>query len=128
MADTTPLPEPKSHVQLGRIVEGWARDPKSIPSDQTVLRAMVEEATGQLPARIKKISVVCEDLETLVIKIPPAEMLDAGRMQVSQAGAGGGGYPLRSEYEKQVNRSPLALPLENFFLFRVGEYSIQQCK
>lgn len=125
MPDTEPMVA-ASYQALGRLVETWANDPTRIPSEQDGLRKAIETTTGPLPERITTIKVVHEGADTLVVKVPPAEVFNQGKAEVQALGSAG--YPLRSEYADEVLQKDTRLSPLDFFYFRVGEYTINQCK
>ena len=115
---------PESYQMLGRLVETWATDPTLIPRDQATLRRTVETAVGKLPERIKYIMVMQEPMDGLMIVLPPSEMVVAGKASVQETSK----YPIPSEYSDLILEKPTALSPEDFFYFRVGEYSLNQCR
>jgi len=115
---------PESFQLLGRLIETWSLDPAQVPSEQSALRRSIESAVGPLPERIKSIRVIQATMDTMTIVLPPAPMVEAGKAAV----AAGDRYPLPSEYTDLVMNKSTALDAEDFFYFRVGEYSLNQCK
>lgn len=115
---------PESFQLLGRLIETWSLDPAQVPSEQGALRRSIESAVGPLPERIKTIRVIQATMDTMTIVLPPAPMVEAGKAAV----VAGERYPLPSEYTDVVMNKSTALDAEDFFYFRVGEYSLNQCK
>lgn len=116
------------HVSFGKLIALWASSPGAIPdqSDQQALREALMAASLHIPERIEKIEIIRGRMDTLHIVVPPAEMYSHGQAHAQELG--NAPYDLHQEYLKQAAGSDNRMSATDFYSFRIGEYTCNQCK
>jgi len=111
------------YQQLGKKMIEWAINPDTRPKDLKEFEDQTAGMIGPIPARIKGLQFVQSNLEILLIRLPPAEMVSESLDRTSSAS---GNYPFPPFYEEhfvaKMHQDQKAL-LE----FRVGDYTMAQC-
>lgn len=108
---------------LGKKFIAWAKDPDLRPK---TLAEFVQQTTGivdPLPPYIKALQFVQGDKEVLLVRLPPAELVEDTEKAFDGAPAN---YPLPTFYEDKFKhgRDP---GNQAFFEYRVGDYTIAHC-
>ena len=118
----------ENNVAFGQLIEHWSTNPEQIPeaSDQDAIRQALLAASLKIPDRIKTITIISEKMDTLHVVVPPREMYLRGH--AAAAALGSAPYALHPEYAKQVTDATNHLAATDFYYFRVGEYTVNQCK
>ncbi|HET6185119.1 MAG TPA: hypothetical protein VFA03_16200 [Acetobacteraceae bacterium] len=148
MPTPTSVPEKPDAVAIGdwdrwgRLVMTWATGVNHLADGQTYrpphslsdLRRQAELAGCQLtiPAKIKKLHVIQENDDTLVLTLPPKSMVDAYTTYLTELGsqAGGAVYPLPPFYGNSWGASYKMTTAQLLAMqaARVGEYTINNCQ
>jgi len=114
---------PGQHRELGKKMIEWALDPESRPK---TLEAFKEATRGIIeqpfPDWVKGLQFVQNNMDTLLIRLPAAEMVQAS---IDRTATATGSYPLPGFYEDHLVRG---LHSQREMLeFRVGDYTMAQC-
>ena len=114
-----------NYQALGQKMIQWAKDPTTRPRDliefETQLAGILQ---FPLPSYIKSLLIVQNTKDLLLIRLPPAELVDDTLTSVAQ----GGLYPLPSFYEDRLVRETADTKNNKaFFEFRVGDYTLAHC-
>ena len=133
----------KNFEMWGRLVKTWATGDDYVhdgnsyprPTDLAEFKRQVLQANCQMtiPDRLTKLDMVQGDDVTLVVRLPPAQMIVDSEHVLAELGsvAVGSPYPLPTFYrdawgiQQQVNLSASQLLL--FHNERIGEYTINNC-
>jgi hypothetical protein len=109
---------------LGQKMIKWATDRESRPE---TLPEFVREVDGiielPLPAWIKGLQFVQSNNETLLIRLPPKEVVEDSLERIA---AGTGRYPFPNFYEQFILEEG-EHDQQAIFEFRVGDYTIAHC-
>jgi len=110
--------------ELGVKFIEWSLDPSSRPPDD--MDKFKEQMDGiiqfPLPRYITKVKIIQADLDTLVIRLPPKELVEDTTTNLPPAGD----YPLPDFYaERLIDHQHL--DNREFFRFRIGDYTIANC-
>lgn len=109
------------YVGFGKKIAHWAKYPTSRPSTPEEMRNQCKDL-AHIPDRIKHFSMVESTLDTLVIKLPPKEMIE----EYEQIIPGLASYPTPAYYyQKFINGSSMSN--EEFLCSRIADYTIGQC-
>ncbi len=112
------------HRELGKKVIKLALEPDSRPKS---LAEFVQQTNGiiehPLPSYIKAVQFVQPNLEVLLIRLAPAEMIQDTLTRLETAT---GKYPMPKFYEEYITHGKHQNQKE-FFEHRVGDYSISNC-
>lgn len=140
-------------VGLGRLIASWALwafvkagpngqfdtsdcgtakhgiEPRQPPRS---LKELKEQIGGlaDVPSRIKGVQVIQANHETFVLRLPPAKMIRNTLIELSDKD-GKGDYPAPAFYVSLgLDLSQINTPAKkfNFFLSRVGDYTVAVCK
>ncbi len=131
----------ENHDVLGKLIKTWATgknyvDPTNkehypVPRDLAELKDQLKRAGAGavIPERITKLQIVMPDMQTLVLRIPPAELILDSEKELQS----GGSYRLPAFYSKDAfGGAPAHLPkgeaLLDFHAKRIGDYSIANCQ
>ena len=111
---------------FGDKVKAWARGAEPIPQTIDEFAAQLADADigVKIPASIKHVRFVQDDVETLVVKLPCKELLEQGEAAIAKAG---GDYPLPSFYERVFAAKPHVKDKQAFHAERIGDYAIATC-
>ena len=131
-------------MNWGKLVKTWAtgkdymQDGNAYPRPQNLdeFRAQVEMAgcDMDIPPRITKFQLIPGDAETLVVRLPPGEMIEdservidmlVGALRTSK-------YPLPKFYDKAWGKRQQQVSFKKedllcFHAMRIGEYTINNC-
>ena len=120
----------------GNLVKTWATgrnylaDGNSYPVPETVDQLLTQLALAQVgatvPTRFKSVHFLSADQETLVIRLPPKEMIEDSEAQF-EAGAV---YALPPFYKRVFNNTDPNIPDAEKLKFhaeRIGDYTIRTC-
>jgi hypothetical protein len=111
--------------ELGETIIEWALDPKKRPAD---LAAFVKDLVtnrgvlGPLPTYITSLKFVQAGKETLLIRLPPAELVQDTLTNIPQ----GGDYPLPPFYKQRLIDGQIT-DNRDFFAHRIGDYTVAHC-
>lgn len=109
---------------LGRLIIKWATDPASRPG---TLPDFLEATHGiieqPLPDSIKGLQFVQSNMEVLLIRLPPAELVEDTLNNIAR---GSGRYPLPDFYAEHILHGQ-HVNMKDLFEFRVGDYTIAHC-
>ena len=112
---------------LGQKMIEWAKDPASRPTTLASFKAMtsgmIDTSTSGWPAKITAVQVIQSSPEVLLIRLPSAEMVQAG---IDEASTPSGKYPLPTFYEEYISLGQHTSKLE-MLEYRIGDYSMGQC-
>lgn len=128
----------------GKLVKTWATGEDYVkngkgtyprPKDLNEFRAQVESAGCEMtiPDRIKTLSMIPGDTETLVVRLPPGEMVKDSEAAIDQLLKilRTSKYPLPSFYDMAWGTQPqVSFDEEGLLCFhasRLGEYTINNC-
>lgn len=119
--------EVRDHVELGKIVAGWALDPDSAPRDLESLRSALA-GVASIPDRYKKLELRQGDIDTLVIQVPPRELVEEGINRTTDPMADCR-YPLPNFYSDffRTNVSPVMTPFDTL-MARMGDSVMAECR
>lgn len=130
----------------GKLVKTWAtgqdyvKDGNKYPRPATLEELKQQAQTAkcdlQIPERITKLDMFQRDSDTLVVKLPPADMIKMFETQLQQLGsvAGGAEYPLPDFYDVFWSNYDEPAPkwdadtLLRIQTERIGEYTINNCQ
>ena len=79
----------------------------------------------QVPKRLKTIQFLQSNMETLLVRLPPSELVEASEARIAAMGAGDP-YPIPEFYERILNGT--LTDKTEIFRSRVGDYTIAHCK
>ncbi len=111
--------------ELGATIIEWALDPTKRPAN---LDAFVQDLVtnrgilGELPSYIKSVMFVQASKETLLIRLPPAELVRNTLDTIPQ----GGDYPLPPFYKQRLIDGQITDNVD-FFRHRIGDYTVAHC-
>jgi hypothetical protein len=110
---------------LGQKVIQWAQDQTSRPKDLAEFeRQLAGIIEFPLPSYIKSLLLVQNTKDLLLIRLPPADLVEDTLTTISQ----GGNYRLPGFYEDRlVAGTQETSDNRKFFDFRVGDYSLAHC-
>lgn len=127
----------------GKLVKTWATGEDYVknghkyplPKDLDEFRTQVENAGCEMtiPARIKTLSMIPGDAETLVVRLPPGEMVKESEEKIDQLLKilRTSKYPLPDFYDNAWGTQPqVSMNKEMLLCFhasRLGEYTINNC-
>lgn len=111
--------------ELGATIIEWSLDPTKRPAN---LEAFVKDLVtnrgilGELPTYIKSLMFVQAGKETLLIRLPPAELVKDTLANIPQ----GGDYPLPPFYKQRLIDGQIP-DNRDFFTHRIGDYTVAHC-
>ena len=109
------------YVGFGKLISDWATGAVPQPKDIDDMRNQCKDV-AHIPDRIKNLELVQSTLDTLVIKIPPKEMVEESQRIIP----GLASYPTPAYYyQKFINGSSMSN--EEFLYARIADYTIGQC-
>ncbi len=109
------------YVGFGKKIAQWAKDPNSRPKTVDEMKDQCKDL-AHIPDRVKNLDLVESTLDTLVIKLPPKEMIEESERIIP----GLSSYPTPSYYyQKFLNSS--SMTNEDFLYSRIADYTIGQC-
>ena len=111
-------------LAVGELIKEWTNGDKPLPDTHQGRIEQLRLAGMHIPEYIKHVDIVREPLDTIIIALPPKEMLQETEDEVADWDQ----YSIADEYERQINDRPGKLQPEKFLLFRVGEYSMSRCR
>ena len=111
------------HKAFGEMVVNWSLDPTSRPGTLDELKTQCEGVL-QIPDRITKLSYVDVDLQTFLVRVPNAEMVQESVDRFTNSPPAGG-YPAPGFYALIGARNQ---PPDLEILYsRIADYTIAQC-
>lgn len=109
------------YVGFGKLIADWATGDKPQPKDIDDMRKQCKDV-AHIPDRLKNLELVQSTLDTLVIKIPPKEMVEESKRIIPSLAS----YPTPAYYyQKFINGSSMSN--EEFLYARIADYTIGQC-
>ncbi len=130
------------YLNWGRLVKTWATgddhvgdgNPYPRPSNLEEFKRQTQQAKCGvvIPDGVTKLVIVQGDSDTLVLRLPSAEMIDATEQQIEglAANRSSAPYPLPDFYLEAWSSYQKAFDLDELLEFndrRVGEYTINNC-
>jgi hypothetical protein len=117
---------------LGRKFIEWTTSPETRPKDLTELAAQLDGIIGPLPDYIKSLMFVQATKDVLLIRLPPADLVEDTRTALSHGGVYGMPTNLKTFYTDLVHSNFYADQTKQAerqlsFEFRVGDYLIAHC-
>ncbi len=109
--------------ELGKKFIAWAKDADSRPKTLAEFVQQTQGVVDKLPSYIKALQFVQGDKEVLLVRLPPAELIEDSEESFK---SGKGAYELPSFYEEKLVQG-LHPDNRAFFEFRVGDYVIAHC-
>ncbi len=129
---------PVNYENWGKLVKTWATGEDYIqnghkyPVPKTLSEVKQQLAAANtgltLPARVRKLKVVVGRSDTLLLRLPPPDLVRASETRLAQQD-----YPLPPFYIDHFNGAvPMPLPDKEarmkFHAKRIGDYSIAHCQ
>jgi hypothetical protein len=129
-----------SYLRLGKLIKTWATgvsyftdDSPPISIDQLPVPRSLDDFKRQcalvraevvIPDSISGITFVAHSSDTMVIKLPPKERVEAKEGELSQPG---GSYPFPDFYKHFLNGDLTEAQKLQAHACRIGDYSISMC-
>ncbi len=125
-----------NYEQWGKLVKTWATGDDYVQNGKayerpTTLPRLIEQMNDAgvgpvIPSRITSIQLVQVDMNTLVIKLPPREMIKAAEAHLQTGGA----YRFPQFYSRVFNSVPTVPPGDGMKVHaeRIGDYTITLCQ
>ena len=104
---------------MGRKVAQWAQDETSRPANIEEMKKQLD-GIATIPECITELEFVQADLKTMLVRLPPAEMIAESERRFSGADPDQP-YPMPSFYAGRMSH------LQRVYS-RIGDYTIAQCK
>jgi hypothetical protein len=133
----------RNYRNWGRLVKTWATGEDHVkdgnqyprPTNLEEFKRQIDQAKCGLtvPKEVTKFRLIQGDYDTLVVRLPPGEMVKASEERIAKLGShpGGARYPLPPFYlEAWDNHPPKTFDKDELLAFndeRVGEYTINNC-
>ncbi len=111
-------------LEVGRLIKKWTLGEEPLPATHAERIERLRLTGMHIPDYIKHVDIVREPMDTIIIALPPVEMLTDAENEVD----GLEEYDITEEYERQINDRTGKLEAKKFLLFRVGEYSMSRCR
>ncbi len=111
-------------LEVGRLIKKWTLGKEPLPATHQERIERLRLTGMHIPDYIKHVDIVREPMDTIIIALPPVEMLTDAEDEVD----GLEEYDITEEYERQINDRTGKLEAKKFLLFRVGEYSMSRCR
>ena len=116
---------------LGQKFIGWVKDPSSRPKDLTEFGTQLAGIVDQVPSYIKSIMFVQATKDILLIRLPPAEMVQDTEKTIANGGKYQMSALLQTFYtdcaDKNFYNQGTEADRKRTFECRVGDYSIALC-
>ena len=115
------------YIEMGRVVAQWSADPGTRPTTVQELRDQLD-GIAIVPERIRTVEFRQSRLDTLVLSLPPREMVEESIERMSDP-MSDGRYPLPQFYADHCRPGfgPVMTPLDTL-LARIGDQTIAQCR
>jgi hypothetical protein len=112
--------------ELGVKFIEWSLDSNSRPADGDVNGEFKDQMSAilkfPLPSHIKKVMIIQCPLDTLLLRLPPKELVEDTTTHLPPAGD----YPLPDFYAERLVEHKHQ-DNQEFFRFRIGDYTIALC-
>ncbi len=111
---------------FGDKVKAWAKGDDPLPKTMAEFAQQLADADvgAKIPARLKAVTFVQGDEETLVVRLPPKAMVEASEKRLAESS---GSYPLPALYERVFRTKPSIEDMLAFHAERIGDYTIVNC-
>jgi hypothetical protein len=114
------------YVKWGNLVKAWSRGTTPRPTTVTEFRNQCNDADIgiSIPDYVGDVEFVQRDKETLLIRLPPADMIEDAEKQLEKSP-----YALPRFYKERFNVD-LHVPMQqrlDFQAQRIGDYTITLC-
>lgn len=115
--------------KFGRFIMELALDHSKIPlpHEQAKIRALLQANGAIIPPEVKNITIVAQEVDSVIITVPPTELMEQTLAQLSAETDAGAIYPLPAAYELMV-RDMFEGSLEDFYEVRVADYTLGFCR
>ena len=126
-----------NHERWGNLVKTWATgvnylgDENQYPIPQTMDEFNEQLSKAQVfatvPERFTKIEFVSSEQDTILVRLPPKQMIDDSESMLNKPGAT---YPLPPFYKRLFNGMDPVIPESEKFKVhaeRIGDYTISYC-
>ena len=126
-----------NHERWGNLVKTWATgvnylgDENQYPIPQTMDEFKEQLSKAQVfatvPERFTKIEFVSSEQDTILVRLPPKQMIDDSESMLNKPGAT---YPLPPFYKRLFNGMDPVIPESEKFKVhaeRIGDYTISYC-
>jgi len=115
--------------KFGRLIIELALDHSKIPAEheQAKIRAMLQANGAIIPPEVKHIKIVPQAVDSVIITVPPTELMEQTLAQLSADTDAGAIYPLPAAYELMA-RDMFEGSLEDFYEVRVADYTLGFCR
>ncbi|HTV69043.1 MAG TPA: hypothetical protein VMF90_10940 [Rhizobiaceae bacterium] len=115
--------------KFGRFIMELALDHSKIPlpHEQDKIRALLQANGAIIPPEVKNITIVAQEVDSVIITVPPTELMEQTLAQLSAETDAGAIYPLPAAYELMV-RDMFEGSLEDFYEVRVADYTLGFCR
>ena len=113
------------HIALGKLIVRWAKNAATRPTDMAGMRTALDQI-ALIPSRITNLTYVQSDLQTMLVRLPNADMVveseDEMRSKPTLL------YPVPSFYADKVCTDGAGMANLDFLYSRIADYTIAQCK
>jgi hypothetical protein len=116
-------------AQVGRKIVEWTLDERTRPKSFAEFKEQLEGGLKIVDKNATDFKLVPTPPDTIVIRLPPRELIEKARAQYSAAGAKPGDYPFPEFLPIDVDKlTTQGVTAEELFYSFVGNYTTAECE